>query len=171
MDRITKQIGLTYSAAFVPQKLSRNAGDKNLSINWKVSFSKDGSPSSITTDYMQGIGHMPPSKARLYPNDKRANEWMAANQGKYQAGPFITKQLPAPSADDVLECLIIDASVLDYACFEDWAADFGYEEDSIKAEKTYRQCLETALTLRKMINISKARELFEQRDNASTAAA
>ena len=46
-----------------------------------------------------------------------------------------------PVAVDVLDCLISDASSIDYAMgFEDWAADFGYDTDSRKAERIYKAC-------------------------------
>jgi hypothetical protein len=47
----------------------------------------------------------------------------------------------APSAADVLSCLLSDASVEDATSFEDWCSDFGYDTDSRQAEKTYRDCL------------------------------
>lgn len=46
-----------------------------------------------------------------------------------------------PTADQVLECLISDASSIDNARgFDDWCSDFGYDTDSRKAEKTYSAC-------------------------------
>lgn len=47
----------------------------------------------------------------------------------------------APSAADVLSCLLSDASVEDATSFEDWCSDYGYDTDSRSAEKTYRDCL------------------------------
>lgn len=44
--------------------------------------------------------------------------------------------------------LILDAGVIGHANFEDWASEFGYDTDSRKAEKIYRDCLATALKLR-----------------------
>jgi hypothetical protein len=43
-----------------------------------------------------------------------------------------------PTAADVLDCLASDAASAENAAgFEDWAADFGYDTDSRKAERTY----------------------------------
>jgi hypothetical protein len=53
-----------------------------------------------------------------------------------------------PGLADVLYPLVIDASVLDYSGFEDWAANFGYEPDSRKAEAIYKSCIEIALHIR-----------------------
>ena len=49
-----------------------------------------------------------------------------------------------PTAADVLSCLVMDADVIEYEGFEDWAGNFGYDTDSRKAEKIYRSCLEQA---------------------------
>lgn len=44
-----------------------------------------------------------------------------------------------PELDEVLDCLASDASGHANARdFEDWAADYGYDIDSRKAERTYR---------------------------------
>jgi hypothetical protein len=46
-----------------------------------------------------------------------------------------------PTADQVLECLVSDASSIDNARgFDDWCSEYGYDTDSRKAEKTYAAC-------------------------------
>ena len=52
------KLGLTMTADFVPWSLSRNAGEKDPSLNWKITLHKDGRP-FLTTDYMAGSGHCP----------------------------------------------------------------------------------------------------------------
>ena len=48
-----------------------------------------------------------------------------------------------PTIAEVLECLQMDASMLDQASdFEDWAADLGYDADSRSAETIYKGCVE-----------------------------
>lgn len=54
----------------------------------------------------------------------------------WRAGLGITE---APSARDVLEALLMDAAGYENApSFEEWAEEYGYDEDSRKAEATYR---------------------------------
>ena len=48
----------------------------------------------------------------------------------------------------VVWSLLNDARAIDYACFEDWADDYGYDSDSRKAEKIYNDCLAIGLKLR-----------------------
>jgi len=62
------------------------------------------------------------------------------------AVPFYTgeglreRMADGPSAADVLDCLASDASsVLNARGFEDWAGDLGFDPDSRKAERTYRE--------------------------------
>lgn len=43
-----------------------------------------------------------------------------------------------PTNYDILACIGMDATVPE--TFEEFCADFGYDEDSRKAEKTYKQC-------------------------------
>jgi hypothetical protein len=48
-----------------------------------------------------------------------------------------------PDIGDILSSVALDAgSVLNARDFEDWAADFGYDTDSRKAEATYKACQE-----------------------------
>jgi hypothetical protein len=42
-----------------------------------------------------------------------------------------------PTAEEVLDCMLMEASALDYDTFEDWASDFGYDSDSIKARDLF----------------------------------
>ena len=144
-------LNIPYSAVFVPQSQSRNAGENLPSLNWRVTFG------AITTDYMQGIAHMPGyvHKIRRTVNDAQREENAA------ERGIVGIKPLPKPKLVDVLYSLVMDADVLEYGCFEDWATYYGYSEDSREAEKIYRQCLDIALELRQLIDLDEAREAFE----------
>lgn len=53
-----------------------------------------------------------------------------------------------PNPVDVLYSLTMDSDVLDSGGFEEWAANFGYDTDSRKAESIYHACLEIALAMR-----------------------
>ena len=48
-----------------------------------------------------------------------------------------------PRAADVLSSLVSDASSV-HESFEDWCANYGYDTDSRKAERTYKACQELA---------------------------
>lgn len=177
LDAKIAAFNFEYVATFVPFSQSRNAKVKpriaDLSVNWKIAIRTTGvSWPPLETDYMQGIGHLPA------PLDAQAgNVYMAeairkaCEHGVYPpraymlgAGNACCKPLPPPLLRDVLHCLVLDAEVLEYATFEDWAEDTGYDTDSRKAEEIYRTCLAIALKLRAMIGnrgLSALRTAFQ----------
>lgn len=54
----------------------------------------------------------------------------------------------APTVADVLNCLASDSAGLENAQgFEDWCADYGYDTDSRKAERTYHVVERTSAQL------------------------
>ena len=65
-----------------------------------------------------------------------------------------------PSAASVLHCLLSDATACEQS-FRDWCSDYGYDEDSRKAEATYRACQEAGDKLRKIFTGQQVRELRE----------
>lgn len=148
--------GLEYSAVFVPFSHSRNATDTDPSLNWKVTVS--AGRQTITTDYMQGIGHLPEFTHKKETAGDRAYYRECAEAGRYcpkrkqwgSVRPMI-EAIPAPSLKDVMYSLIGDSDVLEFACWADWADEFGYDEDSRKAEAIYQDCMKIALVLRAML--------------------
>jgi hypothetical protein len=57
-----------------------------------------------------------------------------------------------PEITEVLNCLQMDASMLDQAAdFEDWAADLGYDADSRSAETIYKGCVEQTTRLKNFL--------------------
>lgn len=171
-------LGLDIVAEFVPFSKSRNAkpnpSTSDLSLNWRVTVRRNGEP-FLETDYMQGIGHAPAynaSNRKLGHVDSLMRfECLQFEAEKGRAHGFMMggspmggKALEAPSAADVLYSLSSDADALDYATFEDWAENYGYDPDSRKGEATYRACLEIALKLRAAIGdagLEKLREAFQ----------
>jgi hypothetical protein len=65
----------------------------------------------------------------------------------FYMGPALTDE---PTAADVLSCLILDASATEIS-FEEWCADLGYDEDSRKAEATYRACVKNGQKVRRLL--------------------
>lgn len=68
----------------------------------------------------------------------------------------------APTRETVLDSLCSDASsVVNALDFEDWASDFGYDSDSRKAEKVYRECVKQTEKLRKFLGDDFDAYVFE----------
>jgi hypothetical protein len=66
-----------------------------------------------------------------------------------------------PETADVLDCLASDARTLESSrSFEEWALDLGYDEDSRKAERTYRAVKKQSARLRKLLGESAYKALL-----------
>lgn len=68
---------------------------------------------------------------------------------------------PKPlNIDDVLYCLILDAQFGNYS-FDDFCDELGYDNDSIKANETYKSCQKNGKKIKTFIsNLDEANELF-----------
>lgn len=158
-DRLTEAMNvhaITIVSEFVPFSRSRNAKPharlNDRTLNWRVTVQVRGRD-VVTTDYSAGIAHCP-----VYKKHKSgtllfsvANEQAFIHETEkgteYQTEWRASKPI-LPDAVDVLSALVMDADVLNYARFEDWANEFGYDTDSCKGEQVYRDCLAHALALR-----------------------
>lgn len=165
LTKAMEALGLSISAVFVPWSQSRNF-DKDKrpnerSLNWKVTlhhtpqeaFARGVTPRAILeTDYGAGVGHCPSYKAgaRWTLDYSALIEFETENGRKANALSWgITKGAPImPKAEDVLASLALDAGAIDFATYEEWARDYGYDEDSRKGVSIYRACLEIGLKLR-----------------------
>ncbi len=171
-----KEINVTYSAVFVPQRLSRHSDNKDKSINWRVMFHHDTRDTEFSTHYMQGIGHLPtpkiPSTATIRHYAQREREKMAAEEGTHyseykwgmgRTGLYGSKiqMLPQPIAADVLYCLVLDADAIDCVTFEEWADNYGYDTDSRKAEDIYNECRKQSREMRKVFTQAQILHIAE----------
>jgi hypothetical protein len=149
--------GVGYSAEFVPFSRSRNAKPnatiRDMQINWRVTFTKDGR--AFSTDYQQSIGHLPLSVRQPWKGaDSTLSRIVVAHEpiilaaletGNVQTESRFTRgKLDPPTPADVLECLALDAGVLDASTFEEWAGEYGYDADSREAERIYNECRNAA---------------------------
>jgi len=152
---------LKLTAVFVPMSQSRHAGEKHHSLNWRVTISRPNRP-QITTDYMQGIGHAPPLPKGLSPRSIAAAEILQGYAETGRGPGTHTAKIRPPELADVLYCLVMDAGADDYLAYEEFALDYGYDEDSRKGFNIYQQCLQTARELRALsLDLDEAREVFQ----------
>lgn len=83
-------------------------------------------------------------------------------QGRSQSFPYrmgTGHHGAKPETGDVLYALLSDADVGDMS-FEDFVSDFGLDEDSRKAEQTWKSCKATKRKLERLLGGSY-RELYE----------
>ena len=160
VDALLTQYGITYTAQFVPQSLSRHSAEKTRTLNWRVTLTNKDKQ-SMAIDYMQGVGHIPQSSTKLSPSERSANEWAASEEGRYQVSrtSWMMKKLLIPAAADICHCLVMDDPQSE--CFEDWAATFGYDVDSRKAEETYHACVKQTRDARRVLGAKLLAELAE----------
>jgi hypothetical protein len=138
---------LTIESVFVPWKQSRNKAEKDPSLNWRVTFKRDGRE-ILTADYSAGSAHCPsyvqawkPTYEQRQAIERECSTGRSVKRGDMQK-PILPDRL------DVIASFVSDAQcALNAGDFESFAADFGYDTDSRKAESIYRACADTALKL------------------------
>lgn len=91
---------------------------------WRASFKRGHNKMGIESDYFTGIGNVTKPKFRGAPT-----------------------RPTVPTAASVLYSLLLDATAIDQS-FQDWCSDFGADNDSIEAFKTYQTCCEIGLKIR-----------------------
>lgn len=169
---------LTVESVFVPWSQSRNAAEKNPSLNWKVTLLMNGKK-ILSTDYSAGMGHCPsyeqiknPMRLTIHDMDlikyecekgKIAGHYMVSLSSVMQPVDPKKRGDIKPDSQDVIYSLLIDSDVLQYSDFESWAGDFGYDVDSRQAEKTYQACMKIALQFRQIGEslIAELREAYQ----------
>lgn len=68
-----------------------------------------------------------------------------------------------PKLSEVLDCIASDASGLyEGVTFEEWARDYGYDEDSRKAERIFEACKEQTRDFENLLGLAALRELVEE---------
>ena len=163
-------LGLTLKSTFIPFSQSRNKVERIPSLNWRVTVERNGRE-VLTTDYSAGMGHCPSYKQGA----RQTLDYMSAINHECETGKTARRKWSgsstifsgadiAPKTEDVFYSLVMDSDVMDAGGFEYWAANYGFDADSRKAEATYRACLDIALKLRAAIGdegLSRLREAFQ----------
>jgi hypothetical protein len=70
---------------------------------------------------------------------------------KLEVPYFTGTAIDSTSPGDVLSSLILDAGATEYASFEEWAADMGWNIDSRHAKRVFNACCEMALRVRQFL--------------------
>ncbi len=140
----------------------KHDGKPTKALHYDVIF-RNGDRELWRTNYSMGVGHIPGYSETEYPSERAHMEQVAISSGRIASArdKFWRGKKILPKLADVIYCLVSDADVLNYSNFEDWANEFGYDPDSRSAEKTYKQCLDSALSLRTLLGEDKLSELRE----------
>lgn len=161
IEAFMRDHGVTVSAVFVPWSKSRSydaahakpGGVMKRNLNWRVTVERAERVVVGPFDFSAGIAHAPSYKQNQRVTLDVADALKFETEQGYAArgtGSVVRFRgapiLPDPC--DVLACIATDAAVLDARGFEEWAAEFGYDVDSRKAESIYQACLKIALEVR-----------------------
>lgn len=169
MKGLTKKVqdaGIDITSTFIPFSASRKAKPgatiEDMSLNWKVAFSKNGE--SFTVDYSKGAGHCPSYRQGARVTKEYATSIKAECETGHEAklsgvGALAYHAMITLWPDEVIECLIMDSGVLEQPSFESWADGYGYDRDSRKAEAIYQECLKQALEIRAIFGYELIEEL------------
>jgi len=118
-----------------------------------------------TFDYSTGIGHRDASvfnreafNAVMRKTPKQTKE----NLTLYNEELAKVSKVKPLQIDDVLYSLLSDASLAN-GDFEDFCSEFGYDEDSIKANETYKACQKGTKKLKAFLpDLQTAQELYSE---------
>lgn len=68
-----------------------------------------------------------------------------------------------PYAEGVLDCLLTDAQAGEQS-FEEFCSEFGYDQDSRKAESTWKSCQKTTVAMKRLLGDDYETFLYADRD-------
>jgi len=169
-DKIIKANNIELNSTFIPfsqvhKERKTDFGDKS-ALNYKVTLRIAGR--DVTTfDYTIGRGHIElPAKLEKYSSFMKRQYIEHVCEAPHRPFGFenvrVSKpHVPTPELLDVLYSLLSDTDTRNYSNFEDWAEMLGYDTDSRRAERIYKECLQTALALRNALPHKDMEELVE----------
>lgn len=113
----------------------------------------DHNGQSFETEYSAGCGHRH-YDGSCFPAHRNGDPIEYNYSGRMSIDEFAYRQRTIPNNPtlaDVVGCIVLDAQcVADGRCFEDFASEFGYDEDSRRAEKAYNGCRDAYSALVRM---------------------
>ena len=161
-EQFVRQSGIKMDATYVTKKDASQWYQHGVvtDLEWVIKLTKG--EDSMRVIYRQGLGYLPDSLKQLIhrPKSTLADKEMHAVTAAVESGKHNDLPLTPPDLIDVLHSLLMDSSVSEYPVYEEWAGEFGYEEDSRKGEAIYKQCIEQTMALSKLVDLSKGRDAF-----------
>lgn len=183
IDPITpEQAGLTLAVLSGPRgEVCNSPGEAGWPcIAYTCQLSDSRRRVAWTGDYRLGVGHVKPKGharaewSRTTPEQQLLEYWRSK-----PGSVFIDKQLWAnvaaklakdqkvsPTLNNVCHSLLMEGSTFfDGQRFEDWASDFGYSADSIKAKEIFEACDKTGRDLSRALSRDEIAGLREWASN------
>lgn len=155
-------------ATFLEMKSNPNMLEdpKNKMYHFEVIIKQDCD--TMTTYYSMGCAHNKRKRRKGVNPESHSHEYYQLADYKDDKNLRLSSELvikyfvpTVPKCCDILNCLVMDADVLNYPTYEEWGLEFGYDEDSRKGEKIYRDCIQNALKLRNLFGTKLFNEIME----------
>ncbi len=155
-----ESIGLSIEVEGQPQgKVDRDGKNEWPHVAFMVVLKK-GDKTILKQEYRMGTGHFDPKGISKYSiskympgNHNKAEDildiWQRKPFAKFVDQEFFARVVAAvaqhkkimPKLNDFVHSVIMDGRpYFEHLCFEEWADEYGYDTDSIKANKIYEQC-------------------------------
>lgn len=158
MTEFTERLGVTMTAE--PATHNPNMGDPIPdAAHWTCTL-KHGDR-ELSVPYSMGPAHKTVTRQAMLvfrgviPEGWKTGERMPMTLGGRSLDVTEAEKRCKPTEPDlpgVLDCLASDAASIENArCFEDWASEYGYDDDSRKAHTIYEVCQKQAAELARFI--------------------
>jgi len=179
INTLTDKYSLSMSFTSIPVRNNDSFGEDAAHFQVIV---KRGTQ-SITAEYSKGVGHVFEAARELIKQRGMFNLGFSQQVRKidideacnWYKGKRLTvfindvrkklivigKEHCTASLDEVLWSLLMDSNYGEIDSFDNWCADYGYSDDSIKALKIYELCKETGRDIQRMFTPTELNELSE----------
>lgn len=156
IETVLREMGFELIATLIKDDYdaSSQAG-RNGQSHWAVTVLCNGK--SYTMEYHKGSAH------RVYRNGARI-QTSYRNLTLHDVDRLKQSKPIKPDIVEVLACMVMDTCAFYNGCtdFEDWADEFGYDNDSREAERIYHACRAEYKGLRQMgVDFERLIELFQ----------
>lgn len=141
--------GVTFSASLVGETVRENNWKCD---EWRITLTAPGKP-TLTEPYYTGTGHR--KQVRPMPSPAYRPRTIA-----YEEWAKTAFKPQAPEAADFLHSFLSDGEAVNMS-FTDWCAEYGYDDDSIKALRTYEACCAIGAKLRQFFTRDDVEALRE----------
>ena len=122
-------------------------------VTWNLHMKRNGH--SLVTEYHQGIGHVKSVDISRGMSVAAADGIRACIAGRNKRG------LTYPTVTDAIYANISDIDACEYASFEEWAGDAGFDTDSRSAEKIFNECVARGRIFKLMYSQDELAELHD----------
>lgn len=161
IEQFISEHGLTMTSEPVPENPNMSGGMPEGAQHYYCVVTAESGEESLSTYYSVGPGIVERHAVkRLSIADRK---FFARAPKTIYAQESIAKHRKSyrPDLRDLLDCLASDCCGSDES-FEDWAANYGYDEDSRKAENTYHIIRKQARELRQLLGAEAYEVLIYQ---------